>query len=249
MRGKHEYGNDTGEYDGITPAHAGKTSSAFACAFLVADHPPRMRGKHTTPAAQSPGPGITPAHAGKTPACQSSQAPPWDHPRACGENHGRQLDFDGEKGSPPRMRGKQRRVVLQYEDRGITPAHAGKTAADNRAGVWRRDHPRACGENRMSSSESARSSGSPPRMRGKLFGYLALREACGITPAHAGKTRKAVSYWIIRRDHPRACGENMSLTCSSVSLAGSPPRMRGKPVAFYDAIRYGGITPAHAGKT
>ena len=27
-------------------------------------------------------------------------------------------------------------------------------------------------------------------------------------PAHAGKTRKTVSYWIIRRDHPRACGEN-----------------------------------------
>ena len=29
MRGKHEYGNDTGEYDGITPAHAGKTLFCF----------------------------------------------------------------------------------------------------------------------------------------------------------------------------------------------------------------------------
>ena len=249
MRGKHEYGNDTGEYDGITPAHAGKTSSAFACAFLVADHPPRMRGKHTTPAAQSPGPGITPAHAGKTPACQSSQAPPWDHPRACGENHGRQLDFDGEKGSPPRMRGKHTTPAAQSPGPGITPAHAGKTECPHQSRRGARDHPRACGENSVTRPLCARCPGSPPRMRGKLGGCVHPERAGGITPAHAGKTPDERRQYGHRGDHPRACGENMSLTCSSVSLAGSPPRMRGKPVAFYDAIRYGGITPAHAGKT
>ena len=113
---------------GSPPRMRGKRAQPSPAPFWSRITPPRMRGKHTTPAAQSPGPGITPAHAGKTPACQSSQAPPWDHPRACGENHGRQLDFDGEKGSPPRMRGKQQGGRADRESEGITPAHAGKTA-------------------------------------------------------------------------------------------------------------------------
>ena len=249
MRGKRAQPSPAPFWSRITPRACGENIPRPLHNLRVQGSPPRMRGKRQRVNLRKHRLGITPAHAGKTTEGSWISTAKRDHPRACGENIPRPLHNLRVQGSPPRMRGKQRRVVLQYEDRGITPAHAGKTAADNRAGVWRRDHPRACGENRMSSSESARSSGSPPRMRGKLFGYLALREACGITPAHAGKTRKAVSYWIIRRDHPRACGENMSLTCSSVSLAGSPPRMRGKPVAFYDAIRYGGITPAHAGKT
>ena len=70
--------------------------------------------------------------------------------------------------------------------------------------------------------------GSPPRMRGKLFGYLALREACGITPAHAGKTMTAIQELMYDWDHPRACGENPEGCVVLDNPPGSPPRMRGK---------------------
>ena len=51
------------------------------------------------------------------------------------------------------------------------------------------------------------------------------------------------------RDHPRVCGENLLKHCLSLSLLGSPPRMRGKlerPPVLNLLDR---ITPAYAGKT
>ena len=56
-------------------------------------------------------------------------------------------------------------------------------------------------------------------------------------------------FWILARDHPRACGENMLRLSAQSSAKGSPPRMRGKlrfPFSRLGALR---ITPAHAGKT
>ena len=86
-------------------------------------------------------------------------------------------------------------------------------------------------------------------MRGKPSETFADGNTIRITPAHAGKTDKAgygLAQWT---DHPRACGENSFILEHEAAGLGSPPRMRGKPVALNtsgDALR---ITPAHAGKT
>ena len=70
-----------------------------------------------------------------------------------------------------------------------------------------------------------------------------------ITPAHAGKTPLGCAFAPPKTDHPRACGENMCLTCRQLAGNGSPPRMRGKLItAIRDYLRTR-ITPAHAGKT
>ena len=66
-------------------------------------------------------------------------------------------------------------------------------------------------------------------MRGKRFIPLGFAEMPGITPADAGKT------------HGTATAER--------NPPGSPPRMRGKPVARDMAVMRLGITPADAGKT
>ena len=70
--------------------------------------------------------GITPACAGKRtqyfPACSCI----WDHPRVCGEkSFGDVVALDA-IGSPPRVRGKVRQVVIGPPFKGITPACAGK---------------------------------------------------------------------------------------------------------------------------
>ena len=106
MRGKLKSGYVIPGGGGITPAHAGKTCFVTIGTRRYKDHPracgenkglcwektrergspPRMRGKRTKMHAEMVDGGITPAHAGKTPHRNRSPSPPWDHPRACGEN-------------------------------------------------------------------------------------------------------------------------------------------------------------------
>ena len=126
------------------------------------------------------------------------------------------------------MRGKRPCSQPPTAGNRITPAYAGKTAAglsDCRAG-W--DHPRVCGENITLSYRLRSLSGSPPRMRGKRFRVAA--EGCRkrITPAYAGKTKPTCKPPSAKKDHPRVCGENYSVTALHRRVKGSPPRMRGK---------------------
>ena len=93
------------------------------------------------------------------------------------------------KGSPPRMRGKlffvfgfifRKRItpadagktkkgVLSLGETRITPADAGKTNTIPFRIPSAMDHPRGCGENYLLLFQSRQHTGSPPRMRGKLF--------------------------------------------------------------------------------
>ena len=174
--------------------------------------PPRMRGK---PAGSSPlvfRHGITPADAGKTGACCRYRTAKQDHPRGCGENCPYFEPVWGDKGSPPRMRGKPARMLLRLLMEGITPADAGKTNIVRYSVHGHEDHPRGCGENTRIRFAQLVKLGSPPRMRGKLFCSVIGCSACRITPADAGKT----CYYFARKrngwDHPRGCGENNTIS-------------------------------------
>ena len=105
MRGIHDGLVSDVAPQGITPAHAGNTTTWKICKPSSGDHPracgeygsdhqfgaallgspPRMRGilydflNHITD------PGITPAHAGNTDPASSRHETTQDHPRACGE--------------------------------------------------------------------------------------------------------------------------------------------------------------------
>ena len=95
------------------------------------------------------------------------------------------------------------------------------------------DHPRRCGENTLSQTDSVWDIGSPPQVRGKRFSraYRAIRDR--ITPAGAGKTIVLQFRQQTFRDHPRGCGENALPTEAQEQAAGSPPRMRGKLSAAF----------------
>ena len=109
VRGKRESLRVRGSPVRITPAGAGKTTSAREKLFVAEDHPrrcgeniaysarlvnnkgspPQVRGKLTLPCSVRQQTGITPAGAGKTVAKKLLGIVNGDHPRRCGENRKR----------------------------------------------------------------------------------------------------------------------------------------------------------------
>ena len=90
-----------------------------------------------------------------------------DHPRLCGEKHGRRFH-----------------AIIAT---GITPAYAGKSRSDRKTHSTTWDHPRLCGEKWEMLGLSNRYRGSPPPMRGKENARFGLTLDKRITPAYAGK--------------------------------------------------------------
>ena len=147
-----------------------------------------MRGKRRRATGSRARSGITPACAGKTrPSC-SVHWKKRDHPRVCGENAMASAISGTTLGSPPRVRGKQRRCRLSRDSYGITPACAGKTKEVLERPLQGKDHPRVCGENQKETLSMISLIGSPPRVRGKLRLNAFVVNRAGITPACAGKT-------------------------------------------------------------
>ena len=74
--------------------------------------------------------------------------------------------------------------------------------------------------------------------------------ACnGLIPAHAGKTLDPGFILPNKRAHPRSRGENSHATVRMLSLPGSSPLTRGKPIERFQDVFQDGLIPAHAGKT
>ena len=65
-------------------------------------------------------------------------------------------------------------------------------------------------------------------MRGKGCFCPCLLFVNRITPAHAGKRVEFSSSGGTSKDHPRTCGEKISMSLWSIVVIGSPPHMRGK---------------------
>ena len=71
----------------------------------------------------------------------------------------------------------------------------------------------------------------------------------GITPAYAGKSMRYLLKKQGYGDHPRLCGEKLTLAMYFFISLGSPPPMRGKANIGDDIGDDFRITPAYAGKS
>ena len=147
------------------------------------------------------------------------------------------------------MRGKVPAGFLEVVQPRITPAYAGKSVISGSLWLSSRDHPRVCGEKWVPVVSSVSVQGSPPRMRGKVMQQCVARKVVGITPAYAGKSRPSGFRGSVPWDHPRVCGEKCWPLVCMIWLMGSPPRMRGKAIAFSSMEHSFRITPAYAGKS
>ena len=152
--------------------------------------------------------GIIPALAGNTVKLRRDRRNSGDHPRACGEHTLAEDSFRREAGSSPRLRGTRLASTTTYGSRGIIPALAGNTMTITCLPTFSRDHPRACGEHRLSPAPDTPGTGSSPRLRGTRpitkIGYVKN----GIIPALAGNTSRCRRAGPVLWDHPRACGEH-----------------------------------------
>ena len=227
-RGKDPLNWLDSDFDGITPACAGKRPSRRWWQRVPWDHP-RMRGEKQ-PSGQMPrsglgspphargkvkvrvdvraSAGITPACAGKSHSGRGHRGGFQDHPRMRGEkNFERVRGFSG-GGSPPHARGKAGLVKAAVNIGRITPACAGKSGIvfpikDN-------------------------GKGSPPHARGKAWFFQ----------RHHGS----------HQDHPRMRGEKIECPYLDLNKVGSPPHARGKAFVCRVIIETMRITPACAGK-
>ena len=188
MRGKEACQRPRHRPGGITPAYAGKSTTAGRGRMPFRDHPrvcgekfngmtddelqegspPRMRGKVRRSKCIILCYGITPAYAGKRKNTTFKMDGGRDHPRVCGEKPFMVWLWVSMLGSPPRMRGKVYKVILECSGPGITPAYAGKSFLPSILLCRNRDHPRVCGEKSTPPGTRMRAPGSPPRMRGKV---------------------------------------------------------------------------------
>ena len=164
---KTEAQRDRAEYLGSPPRMRGKAHRQEDKQKRPFGSPPRMRGKETQAHRRFCSLRITPAHAGKSERTCITNHISRDHPRACGEKLPVLCMCVFHRGSPPRMRGKVSSDGTVMTMPGITPAHAGKSAAAVEAASSTGDHPRACGEKVENYFNVFVAAGSPPRMRGK----------------------------------------------------------------------------------
>ena len=146
-RGKRLRGRPRHRYRRLIPAHAGKTASTSTSTTSTRAHPrsrgenqriksvaasvtgssPLTRGKRILTRVRSYADGLIPAHAGKTSCVFASVSIMRAHPRSRGENRKTALAWARRGGSSPLTRGKRVCPSAGWKDKGLIPAHAGKT--------------------------------------------------------------------------------------------------------------------------
>ena len=132
---------------------------------------------------------------------------------------------------------------------GIIPADAGSTRCIMRQIMLSQDHPRGCGEHKISCAIVPYMPGSSPRMRGALLSRNSSAQRKGIIPADAGSTSASFFAWRGVWDHPRGCGEHNGMYSSILRDEGSSPRMRGALCSCVLSDSGRRIIPADAGST
>ena len=231
------------------PRMCGEKSCNFRFAFCHPGSPPHVRGKDGRRKKRKPCIRITPACAGKSLSLFHLDHYIRDHPRMCGEKQILTYARIGNAGSPPHVRGK---VLCQPIRQGIfriTPACAGKSSSHNLCVVLHGDHPRMCGEKSLILVNGGAFMGSPPHVRGKVPCRTVWWAPSWITPACAGKRVFHDRAGLVKKDHPRMCGEKPTSYITTMVREGSPPHVRGKEIGCRSGQSLHGITPACAGKS
>ena len=109
MRGKGNGGTGAGTERQDHPRLCGEKDNLHADVIAATGSPPPMRGKAKGFWSPEPRKRITPAYAGKSTLTFPFFTVYWDHPRLCGEKGFGKPPRGQLPGSPPPMRGKERR--------------------------------------------------------------------------------------------------------------------------------------------
>ena len=150
-----------------------------------------------------------PAPAGNSPQFPRSNPPAAVHPRACGEQGSPCSRYRRLPGSSPRLRGTVLLMLAQPAAFRFIPAPAGNSQPSFRTYCRLPVHPRACGEQLLSSVTVISLIGSSPRLRGTAGHRLPGLEPGRFIPAPAGNSNPPTPDPPRPPVHPRACGEQL----------------------------------------
>ena len=106
-----------------------------------------------------------------------------------------------------------------------------------------------CGNHSKTAASSWVNGGSPPRVREPQLKLNRKTDKDRIAPACAGTTKDDGYTMPIVWDHPRVCGNHSSMPYSTLSIRGSPPRVREPLQPLLRSVAAVRITPACAGTT
>ena len=104
-----------------------------------------------------------------------------------------------------------------------------------------------CGEQADTLARNTEDLGSPPRVRGTVSSRACREISWGITPACAGNSTSMELFVPLPADHPRVCGEQLTVWQKMRDFIGSPPRVRGTATWENGTRIPRRITPACAG--
>ncbi len=110
-------------------------------------------------------------------------------------------------------------------------------------------HPHACGENTDGRTAVTATTGTPPRVWGKLIQRVRNWSGVRYTPTRVGKTATPPTSPDRPPVHPHACGENDETDDSIRVRIGTPPRVWGKRKHAAPQDEISRYTPTRVGKT
>ena len=151
-----------------------------------------------------------------------------DHPHGCGEKSVSGHFFPTDRGSSPRVWGKD---IIQHPHQTsprIIPTGVGKSMILLYITEFATDHPHGCGEKLIEIKPSIMMIGSSPRVWGKVVHAGIFTRFPRIIPTGVGKSNRGSQKYIFSTDHPHGCGEKSSPIVMPVSGCGSSPRVWGK---------------------
>ena len=190
--------------------------------------PPRVWGRLRLRRRDRPTLRFTPTRVGTTPSETAASRPPAVHPHACGDDEPATPSPVKVHGSPPRVWGRPYSVPATLAAQRFTPTRVGTTTSRPTRRRGAPVHPHACGDDKAAGRKSAASSGSPPRVWGRLREGRLVRASDRFTPTRVGTTRKLAVARPRARVHPQACGDDPRYPCAGSSAGGSPPRVWGR---------------------
>ena len=111
---------------------------------------------------------------------------------------------------------------------GIIPMRVGTRIGSAITSYARKDHPHACGDKKEKSPERIGALGSSPCVWGQAIALTTLYKEVRIIPMRVGTSQTDFSASAYLKDHPHACGDKLTLICTSSISRGSSPCVWGQ---------------------
>ena len=211
----------------VHPHACGERSAKLAPSLNVIGSPPRLWGTPVESLWYCSSGRFTPTPVGNASGTWASRQHGTVHPHACGERQIAKEELWTLNGSPPRLWGTRRVLIIFSGVSRFTPTPVGNAVLTGKVTLSAAVHPHACGERSRVARAAWSLRGSPPRLWGTQLDRAEPRWAARFTPTPVGNAPSRSGGQPRPAVHPHACGEREDQGSLRLAHHGSPPRLWG----------------------